>query len=820
MSFVHSLSQRVGKKVTPFVLPSTFNIQIEKINSNISPNLLFAVSDVEIDSPFSTLSEPEIPQTFPETVFDLVEQIDAFENLFEPLMRPKVEGENYRGKFKKSETQTSLFTEVAKQAREGLKKAYKREKTPGAISSYKTQTLTLWDLLFPLLLPPLNLNFNPQFEIGQLRNYQIPGVNFLINSHSALLADEMGTGKTIIASVALKLLFRLGKARKALIVCPLSVLYQWQREIEKWADELEITTVRGTTETREFDWKYPAHVFLTTYGTLASDLLTSIRKNEFFHCPGCNNRLRISKNLYLEDNDISYYSCRNCNQQLNPDVLEGLPIKKSLIGQEIVGSFDVVILDEAQNIKNSGAARSRAAKLLSPQYRWAMTGTPLEGKLDDLVSIFSFVKPNHLKSWGLTPKLASELIKPHFLRRLKKDVLPDLPEKTKDTIWLEMDDDQRRAYRLAEQEGIREIEALGESVTRVHIFSLITKWKQICNFATGKEKSPKTLQLIDQIDQIKESGQKVVVFSQFLSEGVLKLEKILREKKYSVVGYHGKMDLNAKNLAVNKFMNDPTVTVFIGSVKTAGTGLDGLQKVASYAIHFDHWWNPATMWQAEDRIHRYGQEGILKDGKKQVNIYSYWMRQTIEERIYDILKEKGLLFDEVINGLSEHEVETMISVDEWLDILGVKAKPKRLQEQAKPRPSHQNVLDILNRLNRIDPLDFETLVKEVFSKIGFTNVRTTKRSHDGGIDIIGYKRALGGTERVVAQCKRMETTGVDKARELLGVLAADPSVSKGYLITSGSVSPECRSFCEKDGRLAIIEGPLLATYVSQFGISV
>lgn len=820
MSFIGNIRQRVGQRVTPFQTPPALNFPIRLSNPQISTNLLFKVSEVDIASRFTAMASPLILDGLGQADFEFPEEFDRFPVSFEPLLPTKVDGKIYPSKQKMYEGQPLLFPDVEKTHVNRFKKAYKREKTPGSISSHQIQTLTIWDLLFPLLLPPLNLEFNPQFEIGQLRNYQIPGVNFLIKNHSALLADEMGTGKTIIAAVALKLLFRLGKAKKALIVCPMSVLRQWQIELEKWASELEITTVRGTPDTRKLDWKYPAHVFLTTYGTVKSDFLTSIKKNGYFLCPGCHIRLRISKNLYIENNDISHYHCPECKHQLNDDVLEGLPTKKSLVETDTIKSFDVVILDEAQYIKNPGADRSRAVKLLSPEYRWAMTGTPLEGKLDDLVSIFSFVKPNHLKSWGLTPKLASELIKPHFLRRLKKDVLPDLPEKTKDTIWLELDEDQKRAYKLAEQEGLNELESLGEKVTRIHIFLLITKWKQICNFATGKEKSPKTQQLIDQLEQIKESGQKLVVFSQFLPEGILKLEKLLREKNYGVVAYHGSMNLNLKNLAVDKFKNDPNICVFLGSVKTAGTGLDGLQEVASYAIHFDHWWNPATMWQAEDRIHRYGQKGILKDGKKQVNIYSYWMRDTIEERIYQILQEKGLLFDEVINGLSEETIDAMISVDEWLDILGVKTKPKSLEREAKPKTSRKSVADVLASLKTIDPLDFETLVKEVFSKIGFTNVRTTKTSHDGGVDILGYKRALGGTEKVIAQCKRMETVGVDAGRELLGVLASDQSVSKGYLITSGMVSPECRTFCEKDGRLAVIEGPLLATYVSQFEITV
>ncbi|HLF85373.1 MAG TPA: restriction endonuclease [Blastocatellia bacterium] len=137
----------------------------------------------------------------------------------------------------------------------------------------------------------------------------------------------------------------------------------------------------------------------------------------------------------------------------------------------------------------------------------------------------------------------------------------------------------------------------------------------------------------------------------------------------------------------------------------------------------------------------------------------------------------------------------------------------------KARPGSRTGSDVLNTISSLGPLAFEEAVKSVFTKLGFTNVRTTKQSHDGGIDIVGYRRSITGNEKVIAQCKRMDRVGVEVARELLGVIAADQSVAKAFLVTSGTVSPECRAFCERDGRLSVIEGSTLATYIVQFGVA-
>lgn len=743
MTLLKTISQNLGKSITPLDEPEIHNIPFPQpkiliqqipfrspeiqITDNfiptfkrtnilritksviseplITPNLLFSIPEIESKSSFSELKSVEIEnlkialdslvtdnllESF-QTVwisenlsissFNVWEETKVSENLFKPLFPQRVNGKSYEKKANQQATQQDLFSSKVKSASDGFKKAYKREKTQGSSASHATQSLTFWDLLYPILLPPLNVNFKSQFELYQpLFKFQPAGIEFLVKNESALLADEMGTGKTVMSSVALKILFRLGKAKKALIVCPVSLLKTWQEHLTNWASELELTVVRGTPEVRKLDWKYNAHVYLTTYDTVASDFLTKIKKHNNLICPRCKANLYLGDKICLEDEDTPNYSCPYCKFVLNDYLIANLPKKSSIVDPEILNSFDVVLIDEAQYIKNKSSDRSRAVRLLKPSYKWALTGTPIENRLDDLVSIFSFVKPDLFKNKYITPRGASDLIKPHFLRRLKKDVMKDLPPKVKQEMWLQLDEDQKRAYKNVEQDGIREIEELGESVNKFHIFRLITKLKQICNFAPNKEKSSKTEELLDLIEQIKENGQKVIVFSQYDVEGVSKLEKLLEPFGVSVL--KGGMSDVARNSAIDNFKNDPNLCVFLATIKTGGVGLTLTE--ASYVIHFDHWWNPALMWQADDRVHRSGQKA------SQVNIYSFWMQDTIEERIHAILKEKGLLFDEVINGLSVKSIEEMFSTEDWLNILGIKSKQSSNYSQTKTDNQQQS----------------------------------------------------------------------------------------------------------------------------------
>jgi HJR/Mrr/RecB family endonuclease len=235
-------------------------------------------------------------------------------------------------------------------------------------------------------------------------------------------------------------------------------------------------------------------------------------------------------------------------------------------------------------------------------------------------------------------------------------------------------------------------------------------------------------------------------------------------------------------------------------------------QAASYVVHFDHWWNPAVMWQAEARAHRQGQ-------KRTVNVYSYWVTDTIEEKIYQTLKAKGLLFADIVDGLSETDLDNTISTEEWLDMLGV--KHKTITSPPKVTPLNLSLSQIVEKLKTIPPSDFERVVKDLLHAFGYPNTRVTGRTSDGGMDVISTRNTSDGVVRVIAQCKRYKgTVGVEIAREFMGVIASDDSVKKGYLVTTGEFTRECMAFCERSGIIVALNGSQTANYVRKFGVQI
>jgi SNF2 family DNA or RNA helicase len=692
--------------------------------------------------------------------FDYFEQLLAFatvtSNLFQSLEVCSCYGKSYieHGLFQVSDD-TFLEEEPAQKIKQrNIPKSYTETKT-GSVTSRRV--LTIWELILPMLQPPLDFDFPEQLPLpSELYNFQKTGVTFLLNNKGALLGDEMGTGKTVITCVAMQVLFQQGYVQRALVVSPKTVLSVWTEHLPKWTN-LQFTLVTGSVERRETDWHCPAHVYLVTYDTLRSDVLGDA---------------------------------------------------KVLMANEIE-KFDLVVVDDAHHIKNPKAGRARAVKVFNPKYRWAMTGTPIQNTLEDLVAIFDFIKPNYLRLEGLTPSRAKELIKPYFRRVEKKDVITDLPPKVRTEQWLELDDDQLAEYKAAEEREFAEIREKGDTVTKIHIFAVIQKLKQICNFAKNQETSAKSEFVVESVENIAKSGKKVLIFTQYITQGVEKLSKLLAP--FGVVTITGQSSSNQRNDAIQRFRTDQDTHVFLAAVKAAGEGITLIE--ATYVIHFDHWWNPAVMWQAEDRAHRRGQHETL-------NVYSLWMRDTIDERILKILKRKGLLHQEVVAGLSEKEFDKSISTEEWLEVLGIKPKGVSAEEKFKEKP-RMSVEEVLAKLEECEPLRFEEIIKQLFQKLGYPNARTTKQTHDGGIDIEASRRIAGGSERIIVQCKRRTATvGEEVARELLGVLTANRAISKGFLVVSGEVSAKCRAFCEHDGRLACLSGVEVANYLIQFDIPV
>jgi SNF2 family DNA or RNA helicase len=409
--------------------------------------------------------------------------------------------------------------------------------------------------------------------------FQFEGVAFLYPRQAAILADEMGLGKTMQAITAMRLLLRRGEVQSALLVCPKPLVTNWQREFAVWAPEVPLLLIEGDQAKRQWQWSLP-------------------------EVP-----LRIANyELLLRDREL-------------------------LAGQH----FDLVVLDESQRIKNRSSSTNAVVCSISRKRNWALTGTPVENSADDLVGIFEFLAPGFL-SPEMKPRSMGRSIGEYVLRRTKDQVLSDLPPKLIHDETLDLTAEQRESYRLAEEEGVVRLTELGDAASIRHVFELVLRLKQICNFDPATGASGKFERLEADLEEIAASGRKAIVFSQWV--GTLK-KLAERVDRFGPMEYHGQVPQRRRDAIIERFRSDPSRHVLLMSYGAGGVGLN-LQFV-NYVFLFDRWWNPAVEDQAINRAHRIGVDGP-------VNVTRFLMLDTIEERIDRILQEKRELFDIIFSG--------------------------------------------------------------------------------------------------------------------------------------------------------------------------
>ncbi len=470
-------------------------------------------------------------------------------------------------------------------------------------------TVVFKDRLLYLLQPPLeNLFAGKQVQLPfKPFPYQLEGIAFLMPRYAALLADEMGLGKTMQTIVSLRLLFHAGLIQRALLVCPKPLVNNWSRELRLWADDLPFEVIGGDWETRRASW-------------LVSN------------CP-----LKL----------VNY---------------ELLTRDAGLVADEQV-HFDVVVLDEAQRIKNRESKAAQVVRGLHRDRSWALTGTPIENKPEDLVNLFAFIDPDRVPPDTPAKRLPS-LTGDCILRRTKEEVMTDLPPKIVHDIYLELTPAQREAYDLAEKDGVVCLNALGDTISVQHVFELVMRLKQICNFDPRTGQSAKLEQLQADMQEVAESGRKAIVFSQWV-EPLEHLAKALRP--LGPLQYHGQVPHRERQAVLDQFRQDPRKHVLLMSYGTGSVGLN--LQFTNYVFLFDRWWNPAVEDQAINRAHRIGQ-------KEPVFVTRFVVQNTIEGRIADVLERKRQLFNELIeqNGAPP---SLGLSQEEIFGLFDIRARPKR-----------------------------------------------------------------------------------------------------------------------------------------------
>ena len=470
-------------------------------------------------------------------------------------------------------------------------------------------TVLFKDRLLYLLQPSLeNIFAGKQLDLPfKPFPYQMRGIAFLMPRESALLADEMGLGKTAQSIIAMRLLFHGGFINKALVVCPKPLVINWTRELTMWAPDLPFEVVNGDTEARRATW----HVS---------------------NCP-----LKL----------VNY-------ELLTRDV--------ALIGDARV-SFDLVILDEAQRIKSRDSKTSQVVRGIRRKRSWAMSGTPIENKPEDLVNIFAFIDPHRIPPETPAQRLP-ELTSDSILRRTKEDAAPDMPPRIYRDSHLELSPAQRESYNLAEKEGVIRLNALNDTLTVQHVFELVMRLKQICNFDPLTGQSAKLEQLLADMEEVANSNRKAIVFSQWV-EPLEVLARALRE--YGPLLYHGRVPHAERQSILDRFKADPDKHVILMSYGTGSVGLN--LQFTNYVFLFDRWWNPAVEDQAINRAHRLGQ-------KDPVFVTRFVTQNTIEGRIAEILEKKRQLFHDLI-AQSGPPPTLGLTEDEVFGLFRIRARPRR-----------------------------------------------------------------------------------------------------------------------------------------------
>ena len=463
---------------------------------------------------------------------------------------------------------------------------------------------------------------------ASLRTYQKVGFEWLKvleeYNFGGILADDMGLGKTIqIIAVILSYVQSESNPKPSIVICPSSLTLNWQNEINKFAPSIKSIVIRGglAERRRQINSIKDYNVVITSY-----DLLKR---------------------------DIEFY-------------------------EEAKNEFKYIIADEAQYIKNNNTQNAKAIKQIIGETRYALTGTPIENSLSELWSIFDFILPGYLFSYkkfkenfeipitrdddqGKMNKLKM-LIEPFILRRIKSEVLTELPDKTISILNNEMQEEQEMIYmsylQSAKQEAINEINTNGFEKSQIKILALLMRLRQICCHPSlfidnYKGESSKLIQCVELIKDAVESGHKILLFSGYTGMFDI-LEKELEKENIKYFKLTGATKVGERIKLVDEFNENDEIKVFLISLKAGGTGLNLIG--ADMVIHYDPWWNLSAENQATDRTYRIGQ-------KRNVQVYKLITKNSIEEKIYELQQRKAKLIDNMlstnetfINKLSREDI--------------------------------------------------------------------------------------------------------------------------------------------------------------------
>jgi SNF2 family DNA or RNA helicase len=582
-----------------------------------------------------------------------------------------------------------------------------------------------------------------EYEFESLYYFQETGAEFLLDSRRALLADEMGLGKTIQVVSALKNSFANKKIKSAVIIC----------------DSAEIGSI-GKISGNVDGWLGHLHQRALELKVEVINGAPQERAKHWKNIP----------DVLLWSYDSFFYD-----------------IEKNIIESKVLKKINCFIFDEVQNLFNKKNFNSdNLSKLINPKYLWALSSYPEKEIKEKLDKVFK-----------------EKLLIKNILGRSKKEVENDLPEVTWQNRWLTLDEEQSEEYNEAFESAKEKVQWFLESGNplrfNANVFTILHQLKQVCNFSEKKGTSRKTDLLLEQVETIAKNRKKVVVFSQYNKAGTKKIEEIFKKNGVKYLSYAPGMSTKDMETMLKNFSKDASVTALITGVKPSKIKIPATE--IPYVIHFDIWWNPSSLWQTEEAI-----SGLSKGNtKEKLNVYSYLMKGTVEERIHELLYKKGFLNKHVIETVNPESIVEMITNPEWLEIFDIPDLEFKQRYE-------KGLLETEKRIDGYSTDEFIERGKSFFSKLGYKNLDVLKNKDNDSFDIRGIIKKAKFDQQMNARFILKDFVKEDEVKKHLTELKVRTNNGKFFLIIKGSFEGDEVVHSNE----ALIDRRLLTNYFYQF----
>ena len=577
-----------------------------------------------------------------------------------------------------------------------------------------------------------------------LYEFQKDGAELLASNKNVLLCDEQGLGKTYQVISALNSLLNIRAIDKILIVCNTGDMGDSNLNAG-WAGKLN---------------------------ELSSGISLTVIKRENEENKKI---LKDNKNIFITDYECFF-------QLLGEDSSDS----------QLFEGFNCFIFDEAQNLISNQKLFKQFWELKKSAsiYTWFLSAQLNFNK--KIQKELNFLENNSIIELG----------------RTKKETYRELPDVVRQDVWHELDDEQKIEYEnilSIGQDRIRKLLQNGNPfIIQSNVFTLLHQLKQIYNFASQKNSSSKSEHLLKQIENVIENDKKILVFSQYDKMGIQKIEDVLNSNKIKYTLLHSGMSLNELEASKKKFQSNKKIHVLLNGIKSSRSGIS-LPEV-QYVVHFDQWWNPATVWK--------GEANIIRPQDENINVYSYFTKNTIEEKIKKLLQRKGLLRKEIIEFLSVESINEMVSLEEWLKILGIGTTPEdETQENQNEKLNKEDYL-FESRLNELSIDELSKKTEILFSRLGYKNLFLNKGNFEGEINIIGTMLENNSKIKMVAKCLFSSEVDLETVTEYIEALQQDKNLGKNFIIHFNGLEEKLPYRLKK--KIILINKNLFTNYLIDF----